>query len=71
MATIHLSEGCTLTCSARFAERLREEVAEMRAEEALRAELQRARAEAIASGSPEAWDYYSDLHKEVYGVRPR
>ena len=71
MTTIHLSEGCTLTCSARFAERLREENAEVGAEKALRVALRRARAEALASGSPEAWDYYSDLHKEVYGVRPR
>lgn len=64
MATIHLSEGCTLTCSARFARRLREEIAEDRAEKALRNALE----EAFRA---QDWALYSDLHKEVYGVRPK
>jgi len=32
--------------------------------------LARARAEWERTGSAEAWDFYSDYHKDVYGVRP-
>ena len=68
--TIKLSEGCTLICSDEYAARHYEEIAETKAQRELYAELRRAREEMLASDSPEAWDYFSDLFKDYYGVRP-
>ena len=61
MTTIIIS-GVTLTLTATTAETLRREIAEDRAERELYEVLR-----AMKPGDPN----YSDIYKEVYGVRPR
>ena len=63
MRTITISEGITLTASEEVIRQYEGEVAERQ---------WKARAfdlliEAAAAGD---WDFYSDLHKDLFGVRP-
>jgi len=82
MVVIAISDSIELICSKEFAERYHAEVAELEAEAKARddaerweretwQELKRLKAEWERTHSVEVWDYYSDLYKDYWGVRPR
>lgn len=64
MRTITITEGITLTASEEVIRQYEEQVAELQWEEDAHKWLQ----EAAAAGD---WSFYSDLYKDLYGVRPR
>lgn len=74
MATLYITEGVTLIGSSDTVARVQRVMAEERArinqEYADFCALCAAREAWLASRDPEDWSYYSDLHKDVWGVRP-
>ena len=64
MQTITIIEGVTLTASEEVIRQYNAEVADRE----WRKDALRWLREAAEMGD---WDFYSDLHKDLYGVRPR
>lgn len=69
MFTITLTEGVTLTVSRSTLDRLYAEIDSER-REAHAAEVERELADLLGTMSPSDPEY-SDIYKDVYGVRPR
>lgn len=69
MQTI-IIHGVTVTASAPVIAQYRAEAAEIAAEKEAYAYLRSLRAQAEA-GSQEAADLYSDVYKDIHGIRPR
>lgn len=69
MFTITLTEGVTLTATRSTLDRLYSEIDAER-HEAHAAEVERELADLLRSMSPSDPEY-SDIYKDVYGVRPR
>ena len=69
MQTI-IIHGVTVTASPRVIAQYRAEAAEIAAEKEAYAYLRALRAQAEA-GSQEAADLYSDVYKDIHGIRPR
>ena len=63
MRTITISEGITLTASEEVIRQYEDEVAAVQWERDALGWLK----EAAEAGD---WSFYSDLHKDLYGVRP-
>lgn len=63
MRTITISEGITLTASKEVIRQYEDEVAAVQWER----DALRWLREATEAGD---WSFYSDLHKDLYGVRP-
>ena len=67
MRTITICEGVTLTASEKTLRRYETQKVELAAEQRWRKNAFRWLEEAYKSGD---WDLYSDLHKDIFGVRP-
>lgn len=65
--TLYINENVTLIASTKTGEKIRADIQRAQEERNLEQELFCAMREAANAGD---WDYYSDLHKDVYGVRP-
>lgn len=70
MRTIIIAEDITLTASEKTIREYEKELAEVQAmleERRWERQMRKAIEEAYEN---EMWDFYSDLYKDVYGVRP-